>query len=1246
VILLGLDGCYIHIYLKYIETYYEKRCIMKKIKFLAIALALSLSVAMLACGQPVGYVSDNNEAAQTVISLLASPPAVTSVTETAFDTDTTDHYVNMPATVNVCDLLIVLFTNDGSATAATPGGWSSLASDVNGSAVRLSVYYKIAAGTEGGTTVNLVTSAAEQAAAQVYRITDWNGTTPPEISTAATGTVTRPDPASLNLAGWDVADTLWLAVAGQDRGDQLGTTAYPVHYTDGTSTLSSSGTANCRTLSAHRVRATASENPGAFTIPVSEEWVAFTIAVRPGPRDLTISISTTDGGSVTTPGEGVFTYDEGTVVDLVATPDAGYWFVEWTGDVGTIDDVHAAETTITMNDDCAITANFAVIHDLTISSTGGGSVTEPGEGVFTYDEGILVDLVATPDEGYRFDRWTGDVGTIADVYDATTTIITMNGDYSITANFIKQYDLTTSSTGGGSVIEPGEGVFTYDEETVVGLVATPGAGCRFVEWTGDVGTIADVYDATTTITMNGDYAVTANFVAIYDLTVSSTAGGNVTTPGQGTFTYDAGTVVNLVATPDEGYRFVEWTGDVGTIADVYDATTTITMNGDYAITANFVATYDLTISSTEAGSVTQPGEGVFTYDTGTVVNLVATPGEGYRFVEWTGDVGTIADVYDASTNITMNGDYSITANFVRQYNLTISSTAGGNVTTPGVGTFTYDTGTVVNLVATPAAGYRFVNWTGNVGTIGNVNAAATNITMNGDYSITANFVRQYTLTITSTAGGSVTTPGQGTFTYDAATVVSLVATPDAGYRFVNWTGDLSTIANVNSATTTITMNGDYAITANFVAIYDLTISSTEGGSVTIPGQGRHTYDKGEVVNLVATPASGYRFVNWTGSVGTIADVYDATTTITMNGDYAIIANFIGPIIAYSPMYTSLWISSTEGGSVTTPGEGWLSCVASTVVVLVASPDPGYRFVNWSGDVAAIADVYDASTTITMNSNYSITANFVAIYDLSIASTKGVSAIEPGEGVFTYDGGTVVDLVAEAEEGYRFIEWTGDVGTIADVYAAETTITMNGDYSITANFEEVPPSQVYPTVTTQAATNITTSSTTLNMSYTVGDFSPVEVRFAYKKSTDSAWSYTAWVSKTADGTHAEVLTGGLDFNTTYDFKSRLKYNGTVVGGTTLQFTTDTPSPSGSGGCFIATAAYGTPTAKQIDLLREFRDVVLLKSTVGSQFVALYYQVSPPIADFIAGNELLTTLVRELLVDPIVWIVEARADIWRN
>ena len=164
---------------------------------------------------------------------------------------------------------------------------------------------------------------------------------------------------------------------------------------------------------------------------------------------------------------------------------------------------------------------------------------------------------------------------------------TYNFQIKAEAEEIPEYDLTIDSTAGGLVTIPGEGAFTYDEGTVVDLVATPGAGYRFVNWTGDVGTIANVEVAITTITMNGDYSITANLVAVYDLTVSSTAGGSVTTPGEGTFTYDEGTVVDLVATPGTGYRFVNWTGDVGTIANVEDATTNVTMHDDYEITANF-----------------------------------------------------------------------------------------------------------------------------------------------------------------------------------------------------------------------------------------------------------------------------------------------------------------------------------------------------------------------------------------------------------------------------------------------------------------------------------------------------------------------------------------------------------------------------------------------------------------------------------------------------------------------------------
>ena len=73
----------------------------------------------------------------------------------------------------------------------------------------------------------------------------------------------------------------------------------------------------------------------------------------------------------------------------------------------------------------------------------------------------------------------------------------------------------------------------------------------------------------------------------------------------------------------------------------------------------------------------------------------------------------------------------------------------------------------------------------------------------------------YVLSITSTTGGSVATPGEGTFTYSGGAVVNLLAEPADGYEFVNWTGDVGTIANANSASTTMTASASYSIRANF-----------------------------------------------------------------------------------------------------------------------------------------------------------------------------------------------------------------------------------------------------------------------------------------------------------------------------------------------------------------------------------------------------------------------------------------------
>jgi len=88
----------------------------------------------------------------------------------------------------------------------------------------------------------------------------------------------------------------------------------------------------------------------------------------------------------------------------------------------------------------------------------------------------------------------------------------------------------------------------------------------------------------------------------------------------------------------------------------------------------------------------------------------------------------------------------------------------------------------------------------------------------------------------------------------------------------------------------------------------------------------------------------------------------------------------------------------------------------------------------------------------------------------------------------------------------------------------------------------------------------------------------------------------------------------------------------------------PTIPGGGFCFIATAAYGTDTAKELDILREFRDAVLLPNSLGVRLVSLYYRTSPPIANFISQHEILRTAVRVGFVDPIVKILTWTHDLW--
>jgi len=397
-----------------------------------------------------------------------------------------------------------------------------------------------------------------------------------------------------------------------------------------------------------------------------------------------------------------------------------------------------------------------------------------------------------------------------------------------------------------------------------------------------------------------------------------------------------------------------------------------------------------TISSTAGGSIITPGEGDFAYDGGTVVDLVAEVEPGYRFVNWTGDVDTISNPGSASTTITMNDDYSTTANFEPlpsvEYSLTLNCTEGGEVTTPCEGIFTCDAGKVVNLRAVADEHYEFTRWTGDVDYVDDIYAAETTITVWDDCFITANFeLVQHAMTIDSSEGGEVTSPGMGTSRYRPGQVVRLVVLAEEHYRFVGWTGDIEQIADPASRNTTISIWSDYSITANFELVeYTLIAESTEGGSVTVPGEGESAYPAGTVVDLVAVADEHYRFVEWTGDVDDIDDVYAADTFITIWGGYSITTVF--ELVDYT-----LTIDSTEGGWVTIPGEGEFAYTAGTVVDLVAVADEHYRFVEWTGDVDYVDDIYAAQMTITVWGDYSISAEFEKI------PAPEVYSVEPNSG---------------------------------------------------------------------------------------------------------------------------------------------------------------------------------------------------------------------------------------------------------
>ena len=323
--------------------------------------------------------------------------------------------------------------------------------------------------------------------------------------------------------------------------------------------------------------------------------------------------------------------------------------------------------------------------------------------------------------------------------------------------------------------------------------------------------------------------------------------------------------------------------------------------------------------------------------------------------------------------------------------------------------------------------------------------------MNSNKSITANLATSttsYTLTVTvNPVGGGTVAKSPNMTQYPAGTEVTLTAASSTGYAFNNWSGD----ASGTGLSVSVTMDSNKSITANFAprsagaSNYTLTVSVSPAGRGTVTkSPSASQYAAGTVVTLTAKPGAGYAFSNWSGG----ASGSDPSLAVTMNSNTSVTANFVPSSGSYA-----LNVAASPAGSGTIArSPNMAQYPAGTVVTLTITPTAGYEFSHWSGDASGSG----SSLTVTMDSNKSVTVSFSQILHTLTIRLNGSGSIVPSVGSHEYREKTVVNITATPDNGWKFKNWTGNV---ADANSANTTLTVDSDRTITANFSQIGTASV-------------------------------------------------------------------------------------------------------------------------------------------------------------------------------------------
>lgn len=205
-------------------------------------------------------------------------PQVASTSSGNSGANTTSPSLTLPSGITAGDLLIMAFCVDSTTPTPTwPSGWTQIFTHT-ATEIQLQARYRIADGSEGAS-ISLTTGNFGSCYFG-YRITGHDAATAPATTGNTTSNNNQPNPASLNPSGWDIEDTLWIAMCGWDNGT-TSLSSYPTDYSSNQLTNRWNNSDGVGIAAATREVAAASEDPGVFTISTSIRWAARTIAVRP-----------------------------------------------------------------------------------------------------------------------------------------------------------------------------------------------------------------------------------------------------------------------------------------------------------------------------------------------------------------------------------------------------------------------------------------------------------------------------------------------------------------------------------------------------------------------------------------------------------------------------------------------------------------------------------------------------------------------------------------------------------------------------------------------------------------------------------------------------------------------------------------------------------------------------------------------------------------------------------------------------